>query len=159
MTSWLKQCFKLEFRISNVVFQWIGMSLVMYVVIDVTFTGYIRWVERVWQCGGQKLEPNKSVRKFVTAADNRQRAKNARQENKCDKCSSGQQAPRVKPLPRTNISYNAFNYALNPSITTIHFYCVEYSELSTTYFAQPGHPLAINIKHKIFWRKLATKVT
>jgi hypothetical protein len=48
------------------------MSTEKYVVKQPTFMGSIRSVDRVWRCGGMVLEPDKSVRAIVTAADSPQ---------------------------------------------------------------------------------------
>jgi hypothetical protein len=56
------------------------ISAEMYVVKQPTFTGYIRWAERIWQYGRQTIQPDKSVRTIVTEADNPQQ-QHARQRD------------------------------------------------------------------------------
>ena len=48
------------------------MSAENYVIKQLTFMEYIRRAGRVWQYVEQNSEPVKSVRTFVTAADNPQ---------------------------------------------------------------------------------------
>jgi hypothetical protein len=78
-------------------FNEMDMSAAKYVVKQPTFTVYIRRADRVWQYGGITLEPDKSVRTIVTAADNPQQQPRQTRDT-CGKCNSGQQAPRIKPL-------------------------------------------------------------
>jgi len=57
---------------SNVGFNKRDMSTEKDVVKQPTFTGYIGWADGVRQYVGQNLEPDKSVRTILRAADNPQ---------------------------------------------------------------------------------------
>jgi hypothetical protein len=65
----LEQRSKREFRIIMRVFNERDKSAEKCVFKQPTFTGYLRRADRVWQCGGKNVEPDKSVRTIVVSAD------------------------------------------------------------------------------------------